>query len=580
MSNATLDIEQDGLNELIKNFLIELKNDAHRKGSKMEFVYSNALKSLNVHKDKIANIKDCRKLKYFGDKSCSILKKKLDDYCLKNSIVLPIDEEENSENLESNLNQNANNQDNDSQDSNQEASQQVRKIVQKTKRQYIPKYRSAGFAMMIALFRLEQDENNYSVTKIDLSKQAELYLGDTASTNDSQATTNMWISMKTLIDKELVTVEKSRCNFYSLTDLGRELSAKMYNTMAEKLNLNQPTTLNADDDEENNDELDADEGLNERLVYLPDTYEIILIIDSREQYSGVSIEQKKTKLVNDLQQMGVNCEMRALPIGDFAWFIRSIATTKSELVLDFLIERKKTDDLIASIRDQRWGEQVCLFFIKNKYKIIINFIFLKQSFTHTHKQKYRLKRCGIPNLIYLIEGLSSIKADHLCYKSLHTAIASAQLIDEFTVKHTKDFKDTLAYLALMSKYLEKYYASKTLFSTSKKDKQDYPLRENHFLTVNEFSCDSQKMKNFTAKEMFVRSLFRFYGATLEKCKAITGVYSTLPALLNAYDECENVKAKERLLSSITFGLPEKKIGNPLSKSIYTYFTFKEGNVIM
>ena len=189
-----------------------------------------------------------------------------------------------------------------------------------------------------------------------------------------------------------------------------------------------------------------------------------------------------------------------------------------------------------------------------------------------HKQ-YRLKRCGIPNIIYLIEGLCSIKNDHPSYKSLHTALSNAQLIDEFTVKHTKDFKETLSYLALMSRYLQKYYANKTLFSTSKKDKQEYPLRENHFLTVNEFSCESQKMTNFTAKEMFVRSLLRFHGATLEKCKAITNVHSTLANLLSAYDECESVKAKEQLLSSISFGLEEKKIGSTLSKSIFTYFSY-------
>lgn len=187
--------------------------------------------------------------------------------------------------------------------------------------------------------------------------------------------------------------------------------------------------------------------------------------------------------------------------------------------------------------------------------------------------QYRLKRCGIPNIIYLIEGMCSIKSDHPSYKSLHTALSNAQLIDEFTVKHTKDFKDTLSYLALMTRYLQKYYANKTLFSTSKKDKQDYPLRENHFLTVNEFSCESQKMTNFTAREMFVRSLLRFHGATLEKCKAITNVYPTLASLLSAYDECESVKAKEQLLASITFGLEEKKINGTLSKMIYQYLTY-------
>ena len=536
---SQFDLEKDGLNELIKSFLVELKNDAHRKASKIEFVYANALKSLRLHKERIGRIPDCRKLKYFGDKTCSILQKKLDDYCKKNSIILPAESVAAAATTTTNETEvDEDQQNNLSQDDQAQSSQQQRKRAQ-SKRQYVPKFKSAGFAIMIALYRLEQDENNYSVSKIDLAKQAESYFGE--ATNPDSQLSNMWSAMKTLIEKELVSVEKSRCNYYTLTDLGRELSARMYTTMAEKLNLNPIAQQN--DEEENVDEI-PDDAINEQLVYLPGSYEIMLIIDSREQYSGASSEQKKTKIVSDLQNMGISCEMRTLPVGDFAWICKP-NTTKRELVLDFLIERKKTDDLIASIRDQRWGEQ-----------------------------KYRLKRCGIPNVIYLIEGLQAIKSDHPCYKSMHTALANAQLLDEFTVKHTKDFKDTLSYLVLMTKYLEKYYANRTLFSSSKKDKQAYPLRENHFLTFNEFSCDSLKITNFTAKEMFVRSLLRFHGATLEKCKAITNLYSTLPSLLEAYDECENAKAKEQLLSSITYGLPEKKINNTLSKMIYTYFTYR------
>ena len=129
----------------------------------------------------------------------------------------------------------------------------------------------------------------------------------------------------------------------------------------------------------------------------------------------------------------------------------------------------------------------------------------------------------------------------------------------------------------MSKYLTKYYLNQTLFSTNKKNKLDYPLRENHFLTVNEFSCESQKMTNFTAKEMFVRCLMRFHGLTLEKCRAITDNYTTLPNLLKAYDECDNLKSKEQLLSSITYGLQDKKINNNISKMIYSYFTYRDDN---
>lgn len=47
----------------------------------------------------------------------------------------------------------------------------------------------------------------------------------------------------------------------------------------------------------------------------------------------------------------------------------------TDYVLDFIVERKTADDLAASIMDGRYEEQ-----------------------------KYRLKNCGINNVVYLVEG--------------------------------------------------------------------------------------------------------------------------------------------------------------------------------
>ena len=47
----------------------------------------------------------------------------------------------------------------------------------------------------------------------------------------------------------------------------------------------------------------------------------------------------------------------------------------TDYVLDFIVERKTADDLAASIMDGRYEEQ-----------------------------KFRLKNCGINNVIYLVEG--------------------------------------------------------------------------------------------------------------------------------------------------------------------------------
>ena len=50
----------------------------------------------------------------------------------------------------------------------------------------------------------------------------------------------------------------------------------------------------------------------------------------------------------------------------------------AELVLPYVVERKRLDDLASSIRDSRYREQ-----------------------------KFRLKRCGLPHVIYLAEALGT-----------------------------------------------------------------------------------------------------------------------------------------------------------------------------
>ena len=69
-----------------------------------------------------------------------------------------------------------------------------------------------------------------------------------------------------------------------------------------------------------------------------------------------------------MEKYRVEVQTAALTIGDFVF-------TYGGSVLDFVIERKKADDLASSIIDGRYKDQ-----------------------------KYRLKNCGASNVIYLYEG--------------------------------------------------------------------------------------------------------------------------------------------------------------------------------
>lgn len=57
---------------------------------------------------------------------------------------------------------------------------------------------------------------------------------------------------------------------------------------------------------------------------------------------------------------GVTVIKRALEIGDVVWVARLKSPSLSgpnELVLDYVVERKRMDDLVSSIKDGRFVEQ-------------------------------------------------------------------------------------------------------------------------------------------------------------------------------------------------------------------------------
>jgi crossover junction endonuclease MUS81 len=53
---------------------------------------------------------------------------------------------------------------------------------------------------------------------------------------------------------------------------------------------------------------------------------------------------------------GIACEERSLALGDFMWVARD-KRRGTEYMMDVIVERKKVDDLWASIKDGRYYEQ-------------------------------------------------------------------------------------------------------------------------------------------------------------------------------------------------------------------------------
>ena len=104
-----------------------------------------------------------------------------------------------------------------------------------------------------------------------------------------------------------------------------------------------------------------------------DSYTIHMIMDHREvrsrSHHGPDAGRRVT-FEDAMRRRGVECELRALELGDILWVARpkpNLSPTDAqqwnlvqEVVLDAVVERKRLDDLTSSIFDGRWHDQkVC-----------------------------------------------------------------------------------------------------------------------------------------------------------------------------------------------------------------------------
>ena len=343
-----------------------------------------------------------------------------------------------------------------------------RRVEPVRSKEYVPRLGSANYAFLIVLYRAQHGENGRPhLTKTELmdlaeasglsSKPIHCRGGGSARLRGSQASRtyyNGWSNFKALLNNGLVSAWGSPRKI-ALTEAGvavaRRLAA-LISPADESISI-VPSQNLADDVM---DALDcpaparrpnrqvvcnvADRGIGTADGPRQDAdVEVVLLIDSREQYARSIAEQMP----------GV--EVRLLPIGDALWVARrrragagsnAAATTGSgaaiamegeegveaeEYVLDYIIERKSIQDLLHSVREG------------SRY----------------HSQKYRLQQCGLRHLYYLVEGDVESLSSSSDYKVVGTACAKTSAIDGFNVLRPKSFAETLAMLTRMTRSIRK-----------------------------------------------------------------------------------------------------------------------------
>jgi len=286
------------------------------------------------------------------------------------------------------------------------------------------------------------------------------------------------------------------------------------------------------------------------------TFDIILLVDKMEVAGGSAGGKKSRRNITleELHMLEVPYELKKLSIGDFAWVARS-RINGNELVLPYVVERKRMDDLRSSIIDGRYGEQ-----------------------------KQRIKNSRIPNKIYLVEeigykwNVSSRPADQLHHKgldrdALDQAMSNTYIRDGFNVIITKSQKDSMRFLSRMTNTMKKIYHQRSLNCVTDRKTLD----GQHLVSFQDFYEFSRPNKPLTSRQTFCNMLICQSGLSPGMAWAITEKYPTIRTLSTAFEECDSEMEREALLTGLPYENNAKKVPSSVSKIVYFLFNDEELN---
>ncbi|XP_051506665.1 crossover junction endonuclease MUS81-like isoform X1 [Myxocyprinus asiaticus] len=593
-------------NPLFLQWLTELRDHAKEKGLKTQYVYQKAINSLKKYPLPLKNGKEAKILQNFGDGICKILDERLQKHYLENGSDAPIHLATSCQRSNKASSRSMEEPHKEPSGNGGKHMKQTQKDVRKEKgnkkkREYVPQKRSGGYAVLVTLYRYAQMPGSKGfMFRNELQTEAQPLCDKSFTVPDLGSKYTAWSSMSTLILKDLLVKTHSPAR-YALTEKGLALAEKLDEGKdqkhAEEKSEEESSghgpgvvDLTLEEDEEGEKEIcssKSSESITTALTVnqaknldpvsgatgqsqaletgktamgchlLPGSYDIVLCVDIIETTGGSS--GCKQELVKELQRNGVTFDIRKLNVGDFLWVAREKVApvpgqlrppVAKELVLDYIIERKRMDDLCGSIIDGRFREQ-----------------------------KFRLKRCGLHKPIYLVEECGSAAA-HLSLpeSTLQQAIVNTQVVDGFFVKRVQDVKESAAYLTIMTRYLQKLYQNCTLFCHSRELERDGENEREQtenlscsLMSFTEFNYGAIKNKCQTVREVFARQLMQISGISGDKAAAVLEHYSTVSSLLKAYDQCSTETEKEKLLSSIKYGKLKRNLGPALSRTVYQLY---------
>ena len=276
----------------------------------------------------------------------------------------------------------------------------------------------------------------------------------------------------------------------------------------------------------------------------PGTFTVHLVLDNRE----VRTKDDRDYISEELIKKNCKPLVRPLELGDFFWVAKFHDPNSlsrhgeegSEICLDWIVERKRLDDLVGSITDGRFQEQ-----------------------------KFRLRKSGVKNVIYLIEefSLSSEKGTKF-HEAIQSAIASTQVVNGYFVKRTVKLDETIRYLARMTRMLKTQYESKPLYLIPTKAltpttylpllsylrTHSSHVDKSYHITYPAFASLSSKTDTLTLRDVFLKMLMCTRGISGDKALAIQRHWGTPKDFIEAFEACTTQKEREAMIETRLGGM--------------------------
>lgn len=276
----------------------------------------------------------------------------------------------------------------------------------------------------------------------------------------------------------------------------------------------------------------------------PESFTVHLVLDNRE----VRTKDDRDYIAEELTKKGTKPLVRPLELGDFFWvakchdadLLSRYGEEGSEICLDWIVERKRLDDLVGSITDGRFQEQ-----------------------------KFRLRKSGVKNVIYLVEEFSlSTEKSNKFPEAIQSAIASTQVVNGYFVKRTVKLDETIRYLARMTKMLKSLYESKPLYliPTKALTPTTYLPLLSHLrthpshvdkcynITYPSFASLSSKSDTLTLRDVFLKMLMCTRGISGDKALAIQKHWGAPRAFVEAFEGCATQKEREAMIEARLGGM--------------------------